>query len=159
MCPKSLPQRIIFNSPWMNGFTTVPQYQWSSGKTITSYVYNLVETIFFALYGTRDKLSHVQIHPFGQLDSETGSKLCNFSEWACISWSWMNYNVLIKLPFQWMGLNICTWPEGLPGRGTKGPSVPKEMLFKYPSLKPLSGSPLWEYSSIRHTKLRPVSYS
>ena len=26
---------------WMNGFTTVPQYQWSSGKTKTSYEYSV----------------------------------------------------------------------------------------------------------------------
>ncbi len=59
---------------------------------------NLVKTRFW------NKLSRVKIHQFGQLGSETGSKLCNFSEWTYISW--MNYNVLIRLPFQCMGLNI-----------------------------------------------------
>ena len=56
-------------------------------------LYNLDKTSFFALYGTRDKQSRVQIHQFGQLGSETGSKLCHFSEWICISW--MIYNSLM----------------------------------------------------------------
>ncbi len=36
----------------------------------------LVNTMFFALYTTRDKLSCVQIRQFWQLGSETGHKLC-----------------------------------------------------------------------------------
>ncbi len=41
---------------------------------------NVVKARFFALDGSRVKLSGVQIHQFGQLGSETGSKLFNVSE-------------------------------------------------------------------------------
>ncbi len=36
--PKRSGPIILYNTPaWMNGFNTVPQYQWFSGKTKTSY--------------------------------------------------------------------------------------------------------------------------